>query len=148
MTTAHYDKKTQEFILNSPCDKSMKFWIGGVAKTSNMSSIFAQLYIDGKCYGPHAFLVNIRDRETHLPLPGIILGDCGKKEGLDGIDNGFILFNNVRIPRENLLNRFSNVTEEGEFQTFIENSDQRFGLQLGALSNGRLLVMVGTVAGL
>lgn len=91
----------------------MKFWIGGAAKTSNVSVIFAQLYIGEKCYGPHAFIVPIRDRETHLPLPGVILGDCGKKIWKDGVDNGFMLFNNVRIPRDNLLNKFSNVTEDG-----------------------------------
>ena len=57
----------------------------------------------------------IRNKETHLPLPGVILGDCGKKEGLDTVDNGFLIFNNVRIPRTNFLNKFSNVTEDGEF---------------------------------
>jgi len=44
-----------------------------------------------------------------------VLGDCGKKNGHEGIDNGFIIFDNYRIPRENLLNRFSNVTEDGQF---------------------------------
>jgi len=58
-----------------------------------------------------------------MPFPGIILGDCGKKIGFQGVDNGFIIFNHFRIPRENLLNRFSNVSEEGEFQTFIESAD-------------------------
>lgn len=56
-TTATYDKKTHEFVLNTPEYKAMKFWIGGAGKSSNTSSVFAQLYIDGKCYGPHAFLV-------------------------------------------------------------------------------------------
>lgn len=54
--------------------------------------------------------------------------------GQDGIDNGFILFNNFRIPRENLLNRFSNVTKEGKFETSIPNIDKRFGVSLGSLS--------------
>jgi acyl-CoA oxidase len=63
-----------------------------------------------------------------LPLPGVILGDCGKKIGLEGVDNGFIIFNHVRIPRENLLNRFSNVTPGGTFETSIENTDERFAL--------------------
>lgn len=58
-----------------------------------------------------------------MPLPGIILGDCGKKEGLDGIDNGFIIFSNFRIPKANLLNRFSNINDDGKFETSIENAD-------------------------
>lgn len=113
LTTATYDKATQEFIIHTPCEEAMKFWIGGAAKTANMTVAFAQLIIDGKEYGPHAFIVPIRDRHQHLPLPGVILGDCGKKIGLEGVDNGFIIFNRVRIPRENLLNRFSNVTPAG-----------------------------------
>lgn len=122
-TTAHYDKESKEFIIHTPNEEAMKFWIGGAAKTSNMAVVFAQLYIEEKCHGPHAFLVPIRDRETHMPMPGVILGDCGKKIGMDGVDNGFIIFNHYRIPLENLLNRFSNVTEQGEFTTFIENPD-------------------------
>jgi acyl-CoA oxidase len=82
----------------------------------------------------------LRDKRTFKPLKGIILGDCGKKMGLDGIDNGFIIFNNVRVPRENLLNRFSNVTKEGKFEGIIENPDQRFAVSLGSLSEGRLII--------
>jgi acyl-CoA oxidase len=80
-TTATYDKKNKEFIIHTPHEGAMKYWIGGAAKTSNMSCIFAQLYIDDKCYGPHAFIVPLRNRNTHMPLPGVILGDCGKKIG-------------------------------------------------------------------
>jgi len=77
----------------------MKFWIGGAAKSANTSTIFAQLYIDDKCYGPHAFLVPIRDKINHKPLPGIIIGDCGSKIGQEAVDNGFMIFRNFRIPR-------------------------------------------------
>lgn len=58
-----------------------------------------------------------------MPLPGVTLGDCGKKIGQNGVDNGFMIFNNVRIPRTNLLNRFSDVSEEGVFKTNIDSSD-------------------------
>lgn len=126
----------------------MKFWIGGASKTSNTSAIFAQLYVDGVCHGPHAFLVPIRNKDTHLPNHGVTLGDCGKKEGLDGIDNGFIIFNNFRIPKENMLNRFSNITDVGKFESKIESADQRFGLSLGALSSGRILLISGSASGL
>ncbi len=74
------------------------------------------------------FVVPLRDRRNHDVLPGIIIGDCGKKIGNDAIDNGFILFKNFRIPRENLLNRFSNVTKDGKFQSNIENADKRFAV--------------------
>jgi len=74
-------------------------------------------------------------------MPGIILGDCGKKIGIDGIDNGFIILNNYRVPRENLLNRFSDVTESGEYVTKVPQAAQRLAMSLGALSQGRILVL-------
>jgi acyl-CoA oxidase len=61
-TTATYDHSTKEFILHTPTEKAMKFWIGGAGKSSNTSVIFAQLIVDGKSHGPHAFVVNIRDK--------------------------------------------------------------------------------------
>ena len=140
-TTAHYDIKTEEFILNTPSDLAMKFWIGGASQTATMATVFAQLYIGDKCEGPHVFLVPLRDKRTFDVLPGLIIGDCGKKNGQDGIDNGFIIFNNFRIPRENLLNRFSNVTRDGKFETSIPNIDKRFAVQLGSLSQGRLMII-------
>jgi acyl-CoA oxidase len=63
-----------------------------------------------------------------MPLKGVTIGDCGKKIGMQGVDNGFILFNNFRISRVNLLNRFSDVTEDGQFKSNIESADQRFAL--------------------
>jgi acyl-CoA oxidase len=67
---------------------------------------------------------------------------------MNGVDNGFIIFNNFRIPKANLLNRFSNVTEEGKFESKVESNDQRFAMQLGALSTGRILTATGTLASL
>lgn len=111
LTTATYDHSSREIILNSPCKEAMKFWIGGAAKTSNTSVVWAQLIVNGEHQGPHAFVVPLRDRKSHMVMPGITIGDCGKKEGQDGIDNGFILFDNVRIPKENFLNRLSDIND-------------------------------------
>jgi acyl-CoA oxidase len=44
-------------VINSPTDLAMKFWIGGAAKSATMGVVFAQLYIGGKCEGPHVFLM-------------------------------------------------------------------------------------------
>jgi acyl-CoA oxidase len=41
LTTAHFDKDTDEFVINTPEDLAMKFWIGGAAKSANMSTVFA-----------------------------------------------------------------------------------------------------------
>ena len=89
----------------------MKFWIGATAELANMSVVMAQLYIDEKCYGVHGFLVEIRDKNTHTVKPGVLIGDIGPKVGQDGIDNGWLIFNNIRIPYDNLLDRFSRIKE-------------------------------------
>lgn len=41
MTTAHYNRETDEFIINSPSDLAMKFWIGAAAELANISVIYA-----------------------------------------------------------------------------------------------------------
>jgi acyl-CoA oxidase len=88
---------------------AMKFWIGAAANLANMSVVWAQLYIDGKCYGVHAYVVPRRDLKTHDVLPGITIGDCGPKIGKNSIDNGFLMFDHVRIPKANQLNKISGV---------------------------------------
>ena len=71
----------------------------------------AQLILDGKNHGPHAFIVPIRDLKTHKPLPGVTVGDVGPKFGLNTLDNGFVLFDNVRIPHDNMLAKYSHVVK-------------------------------------
>ncbi|CAK4520205.1 unnamed protein product [Aphanomyces euteiches] len=78
-TTAHYDVKTQEFILNSPTLTSRKWWPGELGKTANHCVLHARLFLNGKDHGIQAFLVPIRDTKTHESLPGITLGDIGPK---------------------------------------------------------------------
>ena len=50
-----------------------------------------------------------------------------------------MLFDNVRIPKENFLNRLSDIDENGKFTSPIKSVDARFGLSLGGLSSGRIL---------
>jgi acyl-CoA oxidase len=51
-----------------------------------------------------------------LPLPGIEVGDIGTKMGYNSMDNGFLSFNQVKIPKENMLARFAGLDEEGNFE--------------------------------
>ena len=93
----------------------MKFWIGAAAQLATMSVIWAQLMIDGKSYGPHPFIVPLRDPKTHQLLEGVVIGDCGPKNGCNNIDNGFIMFTNHRIPKGYMLNKLSSIDESGQF---------------------------------
>ncbi|KAG8565692.1 hypothetical protein GDO81_012946 [Engystomops pustulosus] len=114
-TTATYDPSTQEFILNSPTVSSIKWWPGGLGKTSNHAVVLAQLYTQGECKGLHAFIVPIRHMGTHEPLPGVTVGDIGPKFGFDETDNGFLKFDKFRIPRENMLMKYAQVQPDGTY---------------------------------
>ncbi|XP_054635959.1 peroxisomal acyl-coenzyme A oxidase 1 isoform X2 [Dunckerocampus dactyliophorus] len=114
-TTATFDPATQEFILNSPTVSSIKWWPGGLGKTSNYAIVLAQLYTQGNCHGLHAFIVPIRDMNTHQPLPGIVVGDIGPKFGFNEVDNGFLKLDHVRIPRDNMLMKYAKVDPDGTY---------------------------------
>lgn len=115
----------------------MKYWIGAAAEVANTSTIWAQLIIDGKSQGPHPFIVPLRCKKTHQVLPGVTIGDCGPKNGLNYIDNGFIILDNVRIPNYHLLGKLGSIDENGVYNTMIENKDMRFGFHMSPLSGGR-----------
>ncbi|CAH2302138.1 peroxisomal acyl-coenzyme A oxidase 1 isoform X2 [Pelobates cultripes] len=114
-TTATYDPSTQEFILHSPTVSSIKWWPGGLGKTSNHAVVLAQLYTQGECKGLHAFIVPIRQMGTHEPLPGVEVGDIGPKFGFDETDNGFLKFDKFRVPRENMLMKYAQVKPDGTY---------------------------------
>ncbi|KAJ8926828.1 hypothetical protein NQ314_020678 [Rhamnusium bicolor] len=82
-TTATYDPKTEEFVLNSPTLTAYKWWPGGLGHSANYAVVVAQLYARGKCHGIHPFIVQLRDQETHEPLPGIKIGEIGCKLGMN-----------------------------------------------------------------
>lgn len=140
-TTATYDPDTHEFIINSPTDSARKVYIGNAGRDGRMAAVFAQLYTPGEeeSHGVHCLIVPIRDEDGN-PLDGVEIGDHGRKGGLLGVDNGTLLFNNVRVPRENLLNRFGDVEEDGTYVSPIDSRNRRFFTMLGTLIRGRITV--------
>ena len=138
-TTATYDVETREFVITTPDDASRKDYIGNAAAHARLAVVFAQLAIGGRSEGVHAFVVPIRDGAGQV-LPGVRIADDGPKIGLNGVDNGRIWFDGVRIPRENLLNRYADVTETGVYTSEIDNPDRRFFTMLGTLVQGRVCV--------
>jgi acyl-CoA oxidase len=143
-TTAVYDATTQEFVINTPTNSASKFWIGGAANTAKITTCFAQLTINGTWQGPHVFVVRLRDDNGNL-MPGVRCADNGPKMGLNGVDNGQIWFNNVRIPRANLLNRYAQVDANGRYSSSIPSPTQRFGTMIGGLTTGRMLIAQGAI---
>ncbi|RIB24523.1 acyl-CoA dehydrogenase/oxidase [Gigaspora rosea] len=116
-TTATYIPETDEFEIHTPHLTAAKWWAGGLGRTANHSVVMARLITNGQDKGPHPFIVQIRDLTTHEPLPGITIGDIGPKFGYNSTDNGFMLFDHVRIPRFNMLSKYSQVTKgTGEYK--------------------------------
>ncbi|MEW2703682.1 acyl-CoA dehydrogenase [Streptomyces koyangensis] len=137
-TVARYDAQSQEFVLTTPGEQARKDYIGNAARHGEVAVVFAQLEVDGTSEGVHAFVVPIRAGGE--PAPGVRIEDDGRKMGLNGVDNGRLHFDGVRVPREALLNRFADVTPEGVYESPIDNPNRRFFTMLGTLVQGRVSV--------
>ena len=142
-TVATYDPSSNEFEIHTPNRRAWKDYIGNAAVHGRLATVFAQLETGGDRHGVHAFLVPIRGPDG-TAAPGVMIEDCGEKLGLNGVDNGRLAFERVRIPRENLLDRFGSVNEDGRYESPIASSGKRFFTMLGTLVGGR--VAVGSAA--
>jgi acyl-CoA oxidase len=138
-TTATYDGGTGEFVIATPHDLARKDYIGNAAEHGRLAVVFAQLIVADEPRGVHALVVPIRD-DAGEPMPGVRIEDCGPKVGLNGVDNGRLWFDQVRVPRTALLDRYAVVTEDGRYYSDIENPDRRFFTMLGTLVQGRVSV--------
>ncbi len=138
-TVATYDPDTAEFVITTTTPEAGKDYIGNAARHARVGVVFAQLEVGGEGHGVHALVVPLRDEEGSV-LPGVRIEDDGPKMGLNGVDNGRIWFDGVRVPREALLNRFADVTEEGTYVSEIESPGRRFFTMLGTLVQGRVSV--------
>ncbi|PRX49893.1 acyl-coenzyme A oxidase [Prauserella shujinwangii] len=138
-TTATYDAGTREFVVHTPDESARKDYIGNAARDGRLAVVFAQLVTGGESRGVHALLVPIRDDEGR-PVPGVRIEDCGPKAGLNGVDNGRLYFDHVRVPRTALLNRYGDVAEDGTYGSPIESDNRRFFTMLGTLVRGRISV--------
>jgi acyl-CoA oxidase len=136
-TTATYDHATRSFVVNTPNELAKKEYIGNAALHGQMATVFAKLIVDGKDYGVSAVVVPLRDKKGNL-ADGVTIEDCGRKMGLNGVDNGKIHFNQVRVPYDNLLDRFCSVTPDGKFSSSIASDNRRFFTMLGTLVGGRI----------
>ena len=138
-TTATLDMTTDEFVIHTPTIRATKFWPGSLGVVSTHAIVFARCISGENDFGVCPFFVPIRSIENHRPLPGVTVGDVGEKLGYNSVDNGFLSFNKVRIPRENMLSRFAGVTKEGDLDI---KADPRMLYQV--MVNTRLNISYGT----
>ncbi|MEO0571146.1 MAG: acyl-CoA dehydrogenase [Bacteroidota bacterium] len=143
-TTATYVHEERAIIIHTPGKNDNKEYIGN-ALHSTMATVFAQLLVNGKNQGVHAILVPLRDGK-HKEFPGIKVEDNGYKLGLNGVDNGKIWFDQVRVPVENLLDKYGGIDANGNYTSKIKNPSKRFFTMLGTLVGGRICVAKGALA--
>jgi len=114
-TTATFDGDS--FILHSPNEGAHKNWISQ-GLVADKTVVVADLRIEKKSYGPHAFLINLR--ENGELVPGVTTQDMGTKTVGNDLDNASIAFDHVKIPKSSLLSRFADIDENGQYKQKIE----------------------------
>ncbi len=126
-TTAEYDASTGEFVIHTPSVSATKWWPGGLGKHATHCVLMAKMILAGVDMGLRSFIVPLRSLETHLPLPGIELGDIGPKMGggYDRVDNGYLICNRVRVPRSHMLARHGGVDAVGNLVPSVEGADPK-----------------------
>nr|XP_049695472.1 peroxisomal acyl-coenzyme A oxidase 3 [Helicoverpa armigera] len=137
-TTATYVPEKRQFVMHSADFEAAKCWVGSLGKCATHAIVYAMLVSKGKNHGLHTFVVPIRDPKTLKPYPGVIVGDLGEKIGLNGVDNGFVMFNNYHLPKEAALDKLGGVNDAGDYETPFRDPNKRFGAALGILSGGRV----------
>jgi acyl-CoA oxidase len=120
-TTATLDMKTDEWVIHTPHVRATKFWPGNLAFGTH-TVVFARLIVEENDYGVWPIMVQVRSLEDHKPMPGITVGDVGTKLGFNSVDNGWVSFDQVRVPRTDLLSRIVEVEKDG---TFSMKGDRR-----------------------
>jgi len=144
-TTAIYDADRQGFVIHSPDEDARKDYIGNAARDGRMAVVFAQLVSAEETHGVHAFVVPIR-HDDGTPMPGVTITDCGHKAGLNGVDNGRLMFDQVFVPRDALLNRYADVAPDGTYTSPIEDRTRRFFTMVGTLVQGRISIAGAAVS--
>jgi acyl-CoA oxidase len=136
-TTATYDHSNKTFIINTPNELARKEYIGNAAAHGQMATVFAKIIVEGKDYGVGAFVVPLREKNGTMKA-GVQIKDCGRKLGLNGVDNGVIYFKDVVIPMDDMLDKFAGVSADGKFTSPISSDNRRFFTMLGTLVGGRI----------
>ncbi|PRP79342.1 putative acyl-CoA dehydrogenase [Planoprotostelium fungivorum] len=145
-TQATYDANTQSFVIHTPSPAAQKNWCPN-AEQGSTAVVFARLIIDEDDKGIHSFIVDLVDNSGKT-AQGVTVVDLGARKGLQGVDYGSISFDHVRVPRENLLNKYSNVDEAGDYWCRFPTQRRHFAALLSGLYIGRIVATTMCISGL
>jgi len=134
-TTIDYDHSTQTFNLNTPNEGARKNWISQ-GFTADKTVVLADLRVGGESKGPHAFVMDFR-KDGKL-VDGIVVDDMGKKTVGNDLDNAWIHFDNVTLPKSSMLNRYAEIEEDGEYT--LKSKVRPFDMIGQRLYTGRIAV--------
>merc|ERR1711988_2054973 len=131
------EPSSRSFVLHTPNESARKQWISQGLTASQMV-VIANLFVNGKSYGPHAFLMPLRDASGQLTT-GVSVGNMGSKTIANDLDNAWISFDSVRIDRTCMLDRFATI--EGA-DTYVSRGGETMRLEVigQRLLTGRMCI--------
>ena len=118
-TTATYDATAGEFVLDTPTTRPQGLHRQRRARRPDGCRL--RPADRGRRVPRRARAARADPRPVRIAMPGVWIEDDGVKLGLNGVDNGRLGFDRVRVPRENLLDRWGRVTADGVYSSPIEN---------------------------
>ncbi|SAM01938.1 hypothetical protein [Absidia glauca] len=89
--------------------------LGCFAMTATHTVVISQTVINGKNVGLNWFVVQLREKASGKMMPNVVFGDIGSKVGHQGVDNGWIQFRQLRIPRSNMLAKWVSLDRDGTY---------------------------------
>ena len=115
-TEAIYDLINQEFTINTPSTKAIKYWPEQIDCTTSHIIFHARLLVNGADYGTHTFIWRIKDEKTNELLKGIEIRGAENKfsSTLEGI---YVVFNKFKIPKDALLSRYITISNNGSISS-------------------------------
>lgn len=108
-TTCQWVPEKQMFRLHCPNKGAFKNWISQ-GLCADMCVAVADLQVGGKSFGPHGFLMEIR--KNGQLVEGVEMGDMGVKTIGNDLDNAWISFQDVWLPKSAILNRYGDIEDD------------------------------------
>ena len=145
-TTATFDAARDGFHLRTPTPRAAKNWISQ-GLTAEWCVVMADLVLPsggrGGHYGPHPFLMRLRDGPGGALARGVEARDMGGKTVANDLDNARLSFGEgCFLPRGALLGRFCAVSPAGAYESRAPNGASRLKIEVigQRLLTGRLCI--------